>query len=189
MRRFHRDRDGSPAEFGGRPWHVRFAGKERTSVAAYEKSAKGQKWIFEAMPERKITAGRAAGALHVGGNALAKNGSHDHLAKRQREAEMEEWLRIGANIASILTAVIAAAASSVYWMHKRSRRTRLESTKRKISHRGFFCYPSHGRSRDDRGGYICGKLRKPPRCSRHPQRPGHKFRCRSFVSISGNVGG
>jgi hypothetical protein len=40
---------------------------------------------------------------------------------------MEEWLRIGANIASILTAAIAAAASIVYWMHKRSRRTRLES--------------------------------------------------------------
>ena len=40
---------------------------------------------------------------------------------------MEEWLRIGANIASILTAVIAAAASIVYWTHKRSRRTRLES--------------------------------------------------------------
>ena len=40
---------------------------------------------------------------------------------------MEEWLRMGANIASILTAVIAAAASIVYWTHKRSRRTRLES--------------------------------------------------------------
>jgi hypothetical protein len=40
---------------------------------------------------------------------------------------MEEWLRIGANIASILTSVIAATASIVYWVHKRSRRTRLES--------------------------------------------------------------
>ena len=40
---------------------------------------------------------------------------------------MEEWLRVGANIASILTAVIAATASIVYWMHKRSRRARLES--------------------------------------------------------------
>jgi hypothetical protein len=40
---------------------------------------------------------------------------------------MAEWLRIGANIASILTSLIAAAASIIYWLHKRSRRTRLES--------------------------------------------------------------
>jgi hypothetical protein len=38
-----------------------------------------------------------------------------------------EWLRIVANIASILTSIIAAAASAVYWMNKRSRRVRLES--------------------------------------------------------------
>ena len=39
---------------------------------------------------------------------------------------MAEWLRIGASIASILTSLIAAAASVIYWVHKRSRRTRLE---------------------------------------------------------------
>jgi hypothetical protein len=38
-----------------------------------------------------------------------------------------EWLRIAANIASILTSIIAVAASVVYWMNKRSRRVRLES--------------------------------------------------------------
>ena len=40
---------------------------------------------------------------------------------------MEEWLRIGASIASILTSIIAAGAFVVYWANKRSRRTRLES--------------------------------------------------------------
>jgi hypothetical protein len=40
---------------------------------------------------------------------------------------MEEWLRIGANIASILTSIIAAGASVVYWANKRSGRARLES--------------------------------------------------------------
>ena len=39
---------------------------------------------------------------------------------------MEEWLRIGANIASILTSIIAAGASIVFWANKRSKRTRLE---------------------------------------------------------------
>ena len=39
---------------------------------------------------------------------------------------MEEWLRIGANIASILTSIIAAGASIVYWANKRSKRTRPE---------------------------------------------------------------
>ena len=40
---------------------------------------------------------------------------------------MEEWLRIAANIASILTSIIAVAASTIYWLNKRSRRVRLES--------------------------------------------------------------
>ena len=40
---------------------------------------------------------------------------------------MAEWLRIGASIASILTSIIAAGASIVYWANKRSRRTRLEN--------------------------------------------------------------
>ncbi len=40
---------------------------------------------------------------------------------------MEEWLRVGANIASILTSIIAAIASIAYWLNKRSKRTRLES--------------------------------------------------------------
>jgi hypothetical protein len=40
---------------------------------------------------------------------------------------MEEWLRMGASIASILTSIIAAGASVVYWASKRSKRTRLES--------------------------------------------------------------
>jgi hypothetical protein len=40
---------------------------------------------------------------------------------------MEEWLRIGANIASILTSILAAGASLYYWANKRSRRIRLES--------------------------------------------------------------
>jgi aromatic ring hydroxylase len=38
-----------------------------------------------------------------------------------------EWLRIAANFASILTSIVAVAASVVYWMNKRSRRVRLES--------------------------------------------------------------
>jgi hypothetical protein len=40
---------------------------------------------------------------------------------------VEEWLRVGANIASILTSIIAAAASVTYWLNRRSRRTRLEN--------------------------------------------------------------
>ena len=40
---------------------------------------------------------------------------------------MEEWLRIAANIASILTSIIAATASVVYWVNRRSKRARLES--------------------------------------------------------------
>jgi hypothetical protein len=40
---------------------------------------------------------------------------------------MEEWLRIGASIGSILTSMIAAGASIVYWANKRSKRARLES--------------------------------------------------------------
>ena len=40
---------------------------------------------------------------------------------------MAEWLRIAANFASILTSIVAVAASVVYWMNKRSRRVRLES--------------------------------------------------------------
>jgi hypothetical protein len=40
---------------------------------------------------------------------------------------MEEWLRIGASIASILTSMIAAGASFAYWANKRSKRTRLEN--------------------------------------------------------------
>jgi hypothetical protein len=39
---------------------------------------------------------------------------------------LEEWLRIGASIASILTSIIAAGASFAYWANKRSKRTRLE---------------------------------------------------------------
>ena len=40
---------------------------------------------------------------------------------------MEGWLRIGANIASILTSIIAAGASVLFWANKRSNRTRLEN--------------------------------------------------------------
>ena len=40
---------------------------------------------------------------------------------------MEEWLRMGASIASMLTSIIAAGAAVVYWANKRSRRTRLEN--------------------------------------------------------------
>src|SRR5215469_4808133 len=39
---------------------------------------------------------------------------------------MEEWLRIGAFIGSILTSIIATGASFVFWAGKRSRRVRLE---------------------------------------------------------------
>jgi aromatic ring hydroxylase len=41
-------------------------------------------------------------------------------------SDMGEWLRIAANIASILTTVIAATASILFWANKRSRRSRLE---------------------------------------------------------------
>ena len=40
---------------------------------------------------------------------------------------MEQWLRIAANIASILTTVIAATASIVFWANKRAKRARLET--------------------------------------------------------------
>ncbi|MBR0933889.1 hypothetical protein [Bradyrhizobium jicamae] len=40
---------------------------------------------------------------------------------------MEEWLRICANIASILTSIIAAGASIAFWANRRSRRMRLEN--------------------------------------------------------------
>jgi hypothetical protein len=40
---------------------------------------------------------------------------------------MSEWLRIGANIASILTTMIAAGASIVFWANRRSKRVRLEN--------------------------------------------------------------
>ena len=40
---------------------------------------------------------------------------------------MQEWFRIAANIGSILTSIIAVAASIVYWVNRRSRRVRLES--------------------------------------------------------------
>ena len=39
---------------------------------------------------------------------------------------MEEWLRVGASIGSILTSIIASGASFVFWASKRSRRVRLE---------------------------------------------------------------
>ena len=39
---------------------------------------------------------------------------------------MEEWLRIGAYVGSMLTSMIAAGASAVYWVDKRSKRRRLE---------------------------------------------------------------
>jgi len=54
---------------------------------------------------------------------------------------MEEWLRTGASIASILASIIAAGASIVYWANKRSRRTRLENylkaKNEKSSHQPF----------------------------------------------------
>jgi len=58
------------------------------------------------------------------------------VPKMHREVEMEEWLRIGASIGSILTSMIAAGASIVYWANKRSKRARLERylrEKREIS--------------------------------------------------------
>ena len=62
------------------------------------------------------------------GKALARDGNQDPARLRTfGEVEMAEWLRIGANIASILTAVIAAGASIVYWASRRSRRIRLEN--------------------------------------------------------------
>src|SRR5215469_10880705 len=64
------------------------------------------------------------------GKALDKGGKQDHCCPRgktHREAGMEEWLRMGASIASMLTSIIAAGAAIVYWANKRSRRTRLEN--------------------------------------------------------------
>ena len=40
---------------------------------------------------------------------------------------MSEWLRIGANFASILTSIIALTASIMFWVSRRSRRRRLEN--------------------------------------------------------------
>jgi hypothetical protein len=48
---------------------------------------------------------------------------------------MEEWLRMGASIASMLTSIIAAGAAVVYWANKRSRRTRLENYLRAKKHK------------------------------------------------------
>src|ERR1700761_7590418 len=39
---------------------------------------------------------------------------------------MDTWIRIAANIASILTSIIAAGASIMFWANRRSKRTRLE---------------------------------------------------------------
>ena len=39
---------------------------------------------------------------------------------------MEEWLRMGGYVGSMLTSMIAAGASAVYWVDKRSKRRRLE---------------------------------------------------------------
>ena len=80
---------------------------------------------------------------------------------------MAEWLRIGANIASILTSIIAAGASIVFWANKRSKRTRLErylKAKKERSPNEAF---SATRPRNDGGRNICRKRRKPPRCPRH----------------------
>ena len=47
--------------------------------------------------------------------------------RTHREVRMEEWLRVSASVASILTSIIATGASFVYWWNKRSKRTRLET--------------------------------------------------------------
>ena len=40
---------------------------------------------------------------------------------------MRDWLRVAANIASILTSIAAVTASIVYWVNRRSKRVRLEN--------------------------------------------------------------
>jgi hypothetical protein len=45
---------------------------------------------------------------------------------KERRSKMEEWLRIGAYVGSMLTSMIAAGASAVYWVDRRSKRRRLE---------------------------------------------------------------
>ena len=54
---------------------------------------------------------------------------------------MEEWLRIGGYIGSMLTSMIAAGASAVYWVDKRSKRRRLEdylkARKERFPHEAF----------------------------------------------------
>src|SRR5262249_10299517 len=49
-----------------------------------------------------------------------------HRRSHGQEIEMEEWLRIGAYVGSMLTSMIAAGASAGYWADKRSKRRRLE---------------------------------------------------------------
>jgi hypothetical protein len=40
---------------------------------------------------------------------------------------VRDWLRVAANIASILTSIAAVTASIVYWVNRRSKRVRLEN--------------------------------------------------------------
>ena len=60
---------------------------------------------------------------------------------------MEEWLRIGAYVGSMLTSMIAAGASAVYWVDKRSKRRRLEdylkARKERSPHEAFSATPPH----------------------------------------------
>jgi aromatic ring hydroxylase len=78
---------------------------------------------------------------------------------------VEEWLRIAANIASILTSIIAAAASAVYWLNKQSWRARLESYRKAKKQRSPAEAFSATRLMADLG---MTELCKPPCRPRHP---------------------
>src|SRR5262249_29275322 len=72
---------GQNRPFGHQSGNVGKAPKSRHMGDQSAMSGKCQKRALEGMPERKITAGRASGGLHVNGNALDKDGSQDHCAK------------------------------------------------------------------------------------------------------------
>ena len=101
---------------------------------------------------------------------------------------MAEWLRIGANIASILTAVIAAGASIFYWASKRSKRIRLENYLKAKKERSPDEPFSITRLMADLGmteaEIFAASFRKPSYCSRSSQRPRHGVCSGGVVSIS-----
>jgi hypothetical protein len=108
------------------PWRLSDAGRQWMSNASCCRHPKPCTTTdLRGRSERWI-----GGIERVDGKASTRAATRTTVPLRLRtdgEVKMEEWFRIGANIASILTSIIAAGASVVYWANKRSGRARLES--------------------------------------------------------------